>query len=73
MARGSGSAPYSLVGLVLVFLVLIVALPVAKAYLAPYTGGTLGFSDLTCKDYAKPCPEGYFCQQEKCTAIFPRM
>jgi hypothetical protein len=71
MARGS--APYSLMGLAVVFVFLIVALPIAKAYLSPYTGSTLGFSDLTCKDYAKPCPEGYFCQQEKCTQIFPRV
>lgn len=63
--------PYSLMGLAAVFILLIVALPLAKNFLSPYTVGA-GFSDLTCKDYAKPCPEGYFCQQEKCTPIFPK-
>ena len=74
MARGS--APYTLAGLAFVFIILIIALPIAKAYLGPLSfgsGNTLGFSDLTGKDYAKPCPEGYFCQQEKCTSIFPRV
>jgi hypothetical protein len=65
-------APYSLLGLALVFIVFIVALPLAKTYLSPYTLSGGAFGDLSCKAYAKPCPEGFFCQQETCTPIFPK-
>ena len=72
MARST--PPYTLMGLAAVFLLLLVALPIAKSFTETYTGGfSSGSSTLTCKDYAKPCPEGYFCQQEKCTSIFPRV
>ena len=65
-------APYSLFGLAVVFVLLIVALPLAKSYLDPYTAAGGAFGDMSCKAYAKPCPEGYFCQQESCTPIFPK-
>lgn len=68
-------APYSLFGLAVVFVVLIVALPLAKSYLGSYAPSAMSggaFGDMSCKAYAKPCPEGYFCQQESCTPIFPK-
>ena len=74
MARGV--AQYSLVGLAFVFVLLIALLPLTKSMLGSYSpssSGLAGFMDMSCKDYAKPCPEGYFCQQEKCTSIYPRV
>jgi len=31
-----------------------------------------GFEDMSCKPGLKPCPEGYFCEQNTCVAILPR-
>ena len=31
-----------------------------------------GFEDMSCKPGLKPCPEGYFCEQDTCVAILPR-
>ncbi len=33
---------------------------------------TEGFEDMSCKPGLKPCPEGYFCEQNTCVAILPR-
>lgn len=33
---------------------------------------TEGFEDMSCKPGLKPCPEGYFCEQDTCVAILPR-
>jgi hypothetical protein len=74
MARGV--AQYSLLGLAVVFVLLIALLPLTQKILgryAPSRSGLAGFMDMSCKDYATPCPEGYFCQQEKCTSIYPRV
>jgi hypothetical protein len=68
MARNS-TPPYSLIVLGIVFVALLISLPIAKAYLSPYTSG---FTDMSCKAYEKACPEGYFCQETKCTSIFPK-
>ena len=34
--------------------------------------GEEGFEDMSCKPGLKPCPEGYFCEQDTCVAILPR-
>ncbi len=31
-----------------------------------------GFEDMTCTPGLKPCPEGYFCEQNTCVPILPR-
>jgi hypothetical protein len=64
--------PYTLVGLAVLFMVLLIALPLTKDIVNFYIGSSAGFQNLTCAPYSKPCPEGYFCQQEKCTQIYPR-
>ena len=69
MARNT---PYTIYGLAVLFVVLIIALPVAKTFLSPYSSAS-GFSNMACKNYEKPCDEGYFCQEQKCTPIFPRL
>ena len=31
-----------------------------------------GFQDMSCTPGLKPCPEGYFCEQNTCVPILPR-
>ena len=61
----------SLLGLATFFLVVIFLMP----YLFPYRHLN-GFEDLgmgmQCQEGRRPCPEGYFCQQNTCVPILPK-
>ena len=58
-----------LTGLLVVFAVLLVVLPYVQKWFL--NKSVMGFEDLTCEEGAKPCPEGYFCEQKTCVQILP--
>jgi hypothetical protein len=85
MARGA--VGLSLTGLFVVFLVTLIVLPYISRIFPTVSGfeamgeteqemeaeeGEEGFEDMSCKPGLKPCPEGYFCEQNTCVAILPR-
>jgi hypothetical protein len=63
---------YSLMGLFVVFLGLLLVLPYVKSMFPQVSG----FNDMTmatsCEEGRTPCPEGYFCEQKTCVPILPR-
>jgi len=62
---------YSLVGLFVVFLGLLLVLPYLQAMLPQVSG----FNDMmatSCEEGRTPCAEGYFCEQKTCVPILPR-
>lgn len=62
---------YSLVGLLVVFLVILAVLPFVTGWMG--MGSVVsGFQDLACEEGRKPCPEGYFCEQRSCVPILPK-
>ncbi len=65
MARVVG---LGLVGLFLVFFGVLIVLPYVKRFFPIVSG----FSNYSCKEGEKPCPEGYFCAQTSCVPILPR-
>ncbi len=66
MARSSRG--YTVVGLVVVLLVVVAASLIFFGKKAIVSG----FADLiACDQGLVPCPEGYFCQEKKCVAIYP--
>jgi hypothetical protein len=85
MARGA--VGLGLTGLFVVFLVILIVLPYVSRMFPQISGfadegenetemeaeeGEEGFEDMSCKPGLKPCPEGYFCEQDTCVAILPR-
>jgi len=65
MARHAG---IGLVGLFMVFFGVLLFVPYVKKFFPNVSG----FNDMSCKEGAKPCPEGYFCAQTTCVPISPR-
>jgi hypothetical protein len=65
MARNAG---LGLVGLFMVFFAVLLVVPYVKSFFPSVSG----FNDMTCKEGAKPCPEGYFCERTTCVPILPR-
>ena len=59
---------YGVVGLFVVFLIVLVAIPHVKRFFPEVSG----FEDMSCEEGLKPCPEGYFCEQRMCVPILPR-
>ena len=59
---------YGVVGLFVVFLIALVAIPHVKRFFPQVSG----FEDMSCEPGLKPCPEGYFCEQRTCVPILPR-
>ena len=81
MARGA--VGLGLTGLFVVFLVTLIVLPYISRLFPQLSGfaseiieeeeeHSEGFEDMSCKPGLKPCPEGYFCEQNTCVAILPR-
>jgi hypothetical protein len=59
--------PYGLVMLVMVLLAVLIVVPLLKT-LFPAAFPYEGFRDLDCAGVS--CPEGQFCQQNKCIPVF---
>jgi hypothetical protein len=59
---------YGIVTLFVVFLGILFVLPYVKHFFPTVSG----FSNMSCKEGAQPCPEGYFCEQTMCVPILPR-
>jgi hypothetical protein len=57
-----------LAGLFMVFFGVLLTVPYIKMLFPRISG----FSDFSCKEGSKPCPEGYFCEQTTCVPILPR-
>lgn len=85
MARGA--VGLGLAGLFVVFLVTLIVLPYVSRMFPQISGfqaegetetemeaeeGEEGFEDMSCRPGLKPCPEGYFCEQNTCVPILPR-
>ena len=86
MARGA--IGLGLTGLFVVFLVTLIVLPYISRIFPTVSGFAAegedetemeaeegeqeGFQDMSCRPGLKPCPEGYFCEQNTCVAILPR-
>jgi hypothetical protein len=85
MARGT--IGLGLTGLFVVFLVVLIVLPYISRMFPTLSGfqsmgeteqemeaeeGEEGFQDMSCTPGLKPCPEGYFCEQNTCVPILPR-
>ncbi len=85
MARGT--IGLGLTGLFVVFLVVLIVLPYISRMFPTLSGfqsmgeteqemeaeeGEEGFEDMSCTPGLKPCPEGYFCEQNTCVPILPR-
>lgn len=68
MARRGGA--YGLVGLTVVFVVILLAIPFVKSFFGPSI--VSGFEDMQCEEGRKPCPEGYFCEQRACVPVLPK-
>lgn len=62
-------AAYGMVGLLVVFAAILVAVPIVMKWTSPVVSG---FEDLSCEEGRKPCPEGYFCEQRSCVQILPK-
>ena len=67
MAISRNVAGFSLMGLFIVFIIILVALPYFK-YFYPHISG---FANMSCEEGRTPCPEGYFCAQRTCVPILP--
>jgi hypothetical protein len=61
-----------LVGLFVVFLAVLYFIPMLKRFFPTVSGFQDIPTDLTCQPGLKPCPEGYFCEQNTCVPILPR-
>jgi hypothetical protein len=59
---------YGIVTLFVVFLGILLVLPYVKRMFPTVSG----FSNMSCKEGAQPCPEGFFCEQTMCVPILPR-
>jgi hypothetical protein len=86
MARGT--IGLGLTGLFVVFLVVLIVLPYISRMFPTLSGFQSmgeteqemeaeegeeeGFQDMSCTPGLKPCPEGYFCEQNTCVPILPR-
>jgi hypothetical protein len=66
MARRAFAA--TIMGAFLIFVTVLLVLPLVKR-LAPEVSG---FADMSCTPGLKPCPEGYFCEQNTCVPILPK-
>ena len=66
MARRAFAA--TIMGAFLIFVTVLLVLPLVKRMVPEVSG----FSDMSCTPGLKPCPEGYFCEQNTCVPILPQ-
>jgi hypothetical protein len=58
----------TITGAFVIFMVVLLVLPFIRRMVPEVSG----FADMSCTPGLKPCPEGYFCEQNTCVPILPQ-